>query len=145
MSEEEALQLLLKRSEASRTDMNLQEGANIVKRLGYHALAIDQAGAYILARDLSLGLYMTHFFDRKEKDLNKVPELWNYRRRLKTDTEVETKLTVFTTWELSLDLISGDLTTRKDKIHILTLVAFLDSKEISDNLFGIMDLRTVTG
>jgi hypothetical protein len=74
-----------------------------------------------------------------------VPELWNYRRRLKTDTEVETKLTVFTTWELSLDLISGDLTTRKDKIHILTLVAFLDSKEISDNLFGIMDLRTVTG
>lgn len=51
---EEALELLLKRSQVERSDANMQEGANIVKRLGYHALAIDQAGAYINAGGLDL-------------------------------------------------------------------------------------------
>jgi tetratricopeptide (TPR) repeat protein len=135
MSDEEALQLLLKRSQAKSTNTNMQEGGNIVKRLGYHALAIDQAGAYILARGLDLDLYITHYSERREKVLNEVPELWDYRRRLKTDSEVETKLTVFTTWELSIELITGSPTTRNDKVHLLTVAAFLDSKEVSDDLF----------
>ncbi|KAM3066473.1 hypothetical protein ACMFMG_012057 [Clarireedia jacksonii] len=143
MSNEEALQLLLERSQAEKTSTNRQEGANIVKRLGYHALAIDQAGAYILARGLDLNLYMTHYTERKERVLNEVPELWDYKRKLKTDTEVETKLSVFTTWELSIELISGSPDARKDKDHLLTLAGFLDGKEVPDELFRCYSSRHI--
>lgn len=132
---QEALELLLKRSHVERSDANMQEGRNIVKRLGYHALAIDQAGAYIAARGLDLDLYMVHYLEREEKVLSEIPELWDYRRKLKTGSEDMTKLSVFTTWELSVQLITGTPTAQKDKIHLLTLAAFLDSKEVSDELF----------
>lgn len=136
MLDHEALELLLKRCQVERSDANLEEGANIVKQLEYHALAIDQAGAYIKAGGLEICLYMEHYTERKEKVLSEIPELWDYQRRLKTDSETMTKLTVFTTWELSVQLITGTPTEQKDKIHILTLAAFLDSKEVSDDLFA---------
>ncbi|OBT71251.1 hypothetical protein VF21_09480 [Pseudogymnoascus sp. 05NY08] len=135
MLDQEALELLLKRSQVERSDANMQEGANIVKRLGYHALAIDQAGAYIKAGGLDICLYMVHYTERKKKVLSEIPELWDYQRRLNTDSEAMTKLTVFTTWELSVQLITGTSAAQKDKIHILTLGAFLNSKEVSDDLF----------
>ncbi|OBT63724.1 hypothetical protein VE03_06168 [Pseudogymnoascus sp. 23342-1-I1] len=117
MLEQEALELLLKRSHVERSDANMHEGANIVKRLGYHALAIDQAGAYIKAGDLDLCLYMTHYTERKEKVLNEIPELWDYQRRLKADSEALTKLTVFNTWELSVQLITGTQQRRRIKLY----------------------------
>jgi hypothetical protein len=52
MSEEEALELLfrrVRRGEAIRSTTDVLEACRIVERLGFHALAIDQAGAYILA------------------------------------------------------------------------------------------------
>ena len=73
--------------------------------------------------------------------LNEVPELWDYRRKLRTDAEVETKLTVFTTWELSIELISGSPDACKDKEHLLTLAGFLDSKEVSDEIFKCYSSR----
>lgn len=135
MSDEEALELLFRRSQVDRSDLNLQEGRKIINRLGFHALAIDQAGAYILARNLDINLYLTHYNDRREKVLSEAPELWDYKRTLKDNPETATKLTVFTTWELSFGLVTGDDTVRKDKEHILTLMAFLDGKEIFDTLF----------
>jgi hypothetical protein len=45
MTEAEALELLFQSSQAKYTDQNLQAAARIVQRLGFHALAIDQAGA----------------------------------------------------------------------------------------------------
>ena len=135
MSNEEALDLLFRRSQADNCEANRLEGGSIAERLGLHALAIDQAGAYILARNLDFNLYLVHYDNRRETVLNETPELWDYRRKLKDDPEIETKLTVFTTWELSFDLITGDPRIRKDKQHLLTLVAFFDGKEISDQLF----------
>ena len=135
MSNEEALDLLFRRSQADRTEANHLEAGDIIERLGLHALAIDQAGAYILARNLDFDLYLMHHNNRREKVLNEAPELWDYRRKLKNNPEIETKLTVFTTWELSFDLITGDSRIREDKQHLLTLVAFFDGKEISDQLF----------
>ena len=135
MSDEEALELLFRRSQVHRSKPNLQEGERIVQRLGLHALAIDQAGAYILARNLDISLYLTHYNNRREKVLSEVPELWDYKRMLKDNPESATKLTVFTTWELSFELITGDDTTREDKEHVLTLMAFFDGKELSDSLF----------
>jgi hypothetical protein len=135
MSDEEALELLFRRTQVDQSDPNLQEGKKIIRRLGLHALAIDQAGAYISARNLDISLYLTHYDNRRKKVLSETPYLWDYNRPLKNAPETATKLTVFTTWELSFDLITGDDTTRKDKEHILTLVAFLDGKEVSDTLF----------
>lgn len=135
MSNNEALELLFRRSEIDRNEENVREGESIVKRLGFHALAIHQAGAYILARNLDIKLYLTHYNSRMEKVLIEVPDLWDYRRNLKDNPEVATKLTAFTTWELSFDLITGDDKTREEKEHILTLMAYFDSKEISDTLF----------
>ncbi|KFY53432.1 hypothetical protein V496_07587 [Pseudogymnoascus sp. VKM F-4515 (FW-2607)] len=143
MSKQQALELLLERSQVERSEANMHEGANIVERLGYHALAIDQAGAYIKAGNLDLCLYMEHYTDRKEKVLSEIPELWDYQRRLKTDSEAMTKLSVFTTWELSVQLITGTPTAQKDKIHILTLAAFLDSKEVSDDLFACYGSKNI--
>jgi len=134
MSEEEALELLFRRSQLDRSELNLHEGQRIVERLGRHALAIDQAGAYILARNLDINLYLTHYDNRKERVLSEVPELWDYRRKI-MNAETLTNLTVFTTWELSFGLISGDDAERKDKEHILSLIAFFDGKELSDTLF----------
>ena len=58
LSEEEGLELLLSRSyTVSKTDLTTQElieGKEIVKNLGYLALAIDQAAAYISIRQLPL-------------------------------------------------------------------------------------------
>jgi Flp pilus assembly protein TadD len=135
MSDGEALGLLFRRSHVDQNEPNLQEGQNITKRLGYHALAIDQAGAYILARNLDIKLYLTHYNNRRERVLSETPELWDYKRKLKDNPERVTKLTVFTTWELSFDLITGDNTARKDKEHILTLIAFFDGRHLSDALF----------
>jgi hypothetical protein len=47
MSNDEALELLFRRSRTARSEPSLSESRSIVKRLGFHALAIDQAGAYI--------------------------------------------------------------------------------------------------
>ena len=135
MSNEEALELLIRRSDTARNEAILHDGQRIVKRLGFHALAIDQAGAYILTRTLDFDLFLEHYDKRREVVLNETPGLWDYKRKLKSSHEVETKLTVFTTWELSFDLITGDEKTRGDKEHILTLAAFLDGNEISETLF----------
>lgn len=75
MSNEEALDLLFRRSQADNSEANRLEGGSIVKRLGLHALAIDQAGAYILARNLDFNLYWVHYNNRRETVLNETPEL----------------------------------------------------------------------
>jgi tetratricopeptide (TPR) repeat protein len=135
MSDEEALELLLQRSETTKSDGNLLNARQIIKRLRCHALAIDQAGAYIRERALDLDLFLEHYNKRREVVLNETPGLWGYKRKLKTSPEIETKLTVFTTWELSFDLITGDQNIRDDKKHLLTLLAFFGGNEISDRFF----------
>lgn len=37
---------------------------------------------------------------------------------LKSSEEIETKLTVFTTWELTFNLITGDQKSRDDKDYL---------------------------
>jgi tetratricopeptide (TPR) repeat protein len=134
MANEEALDLLFKRSETPRNDANLPDARRIVKRLKFHALAIDQAGAYILARSLDFGLFLEHYNKRRRQVLEETPSLWDYSRKLKLGQESETQLSVFTTWELSFNLITGDKKARGDKEHILTLFAFFDANEMADSL-----------
>ncbi|TVY90325.1 Kinesin light chain, partial [Lachnellula willkommii] len=135
MSPEEALELLLARSSAETTEPNLHEGEAIVKRLGFHALAIDQAGAYISSRNLNLSLYLEHHNARTEKVLSEVPDMWDYIKAPKDSPEAKRKLSVFTTWELSFDQISGEPLIRAAKERILTLLAFFDNNQIRQSFF----------
>ena len=86
LNEEEGLELLLSRSGGvPKTDIGAQEskeGKVIVMKLGYLALAIDQAAAYISIRQLPLGMFMEHFEKRREFILESTPQsLWEYRTR----------------------------------------------------------------
>jgi len=134
MLEKEALQLLYCRSEYETNDANDAEGKRIIRRLGYLALAIDQAGAYILARTIKFQSYIDHYNNRREEVLKETPDLWDYRRK-KNETEAEQSLSVATTWELSFEQIVGDVETQKSKQHLLTLAAFFHNDSISEELF----------
>ncbi|KAI9880980.1 MAG: hypothetical protein M1830_009474 [Pleopsidium flavum] len=133
MEEGECLQLLLLRP-PPYTDHEIEEGGKIGQTLGYLPLAIDQAGAYIRARNLDLKDFNKHYGDRKEKVLNETPDLWEYCKRC-GDAEGETKLSVFTTWELSFEQLSGTRNDAETKTHLLSFAAFLDNETISEKYF----------
>jgi hypothetical protein len=67
MTEAEAVELLFQSSEAEESDSNSNGALKIVQRLGFHALAIHQAGAYICSRNLELGLYLDHYNKHPKK------------------------------------------------------------------------------
>lgn len=103
-------------------------------RLGYHPLAITQAGSYIRQRKIRLDEFSGHYNDQREFILKQTPQMTTYRRKL-NDSEKETALSVFTTWELSFIQLEarddiGDLES-----DFLTLIAFFDCKDISEKLF----------
>lgn len=136
MSEEESLDLLLQR----RQDGPLLDaaercqGLKIATELGYLALALDQAGAYIRARNLPLQEFVSHYRGRKRLILQEIPGQWEYRKSM-NDTESETLLSAFTTWELSFEQLGGSKEVRISKEHFLTLAAFFDSRAISQRYF----------
>lgn len=132
MTEDESLKLLIQRLPLSEDESI--HGRKIVSTLGYLALALDQAGAYIRARSLNLQEFIQHYNDRKEVVLQEIPDQWEYGRAI-DDEERETKLRIFTTWELSFNQISGQEHEIKDKEHFLTLAAFFDAGSISERYF----------
>jgi tetratricopeptide (TPR) repeat protein len=136
LSESEAVELLLKQSQRKlMSDSSLNSGRMIVSRLGYHALAIAQAGAYINKRKLPLEEFLNHFERRKDTILkDTTPQMSQYRRKL-GQAEKETSLSVFTTWELSYRQLFAEDTEDKCVADLLTLFAFFDPSGISEGLF----------
>ena len=134
MLAEEALKLLLASSGSSKDETLVKDGHEIVHKLGCLALAVDQAGAYIQARSISFAAFLGHFDRRREFILKETPEIWSYRRKL-SETEAEQALSVATTWELSLEQISGNERQRESKRRFLTLTAFLSNQCISEAIF----------
>ncbi|KAI9787479.1 MAG: hypothetical protein M1839_000008 [Geoglossum umbratile] len=130
MREEEALMLLRKRANLRGNGDDEETGKEIVQRLGLHPLAIDQAGAYISRRKLPLSRFMDHYNHRRKIVLKETPALWEYKRKLSREEE-ETSLSVFTTWELSFQQ------TNQQQGQILTLFAFLQYTNISEELFWV--------
>jgi hypothetical protein len=137
LAEDEALELLTSRSPAAQK-FDTQEGKKIVKQLGYLALAIDQAAAYISIRQLPLSLFTEHYEKRKEFILKHTPDsLWEYRTRTGQDGNSSGEnLSVLTTWELSFLQIQGNDQEREELGDFLTQSAFLDPTSISESLFS---------
>lgn len=76
MHDNEALDLLLKRSKLTATDDNAKHGLSIIEMLGFHPLAIDQAGAYIRKRRLPLEQFVSIYKSCKDLIFKETPKFW---------------------------------------------------------------------
>ena len=132
MTENESLEVLLRR--VPRNDEESFHGKQIAFTLGYLALALDQAGSYLRARNLRLRDFISHYHKRKEVILQAIPDEWEYRKVI-NDEEKETNLRIFTTWELSFEQINGHEKEIQQKDHFLSLAAFFDITIISERYF----------
>ncbi len=133
LEEGAAVTLLIQQSQ---TNEGISEDAKkIVKRLVCHPLAVTQAGAYIRKRKLRLCEFMDHYKRRKKTILENTPQLSQYRKRL-DNAEEETSLNVFTTWELSFQQLRSEAPENNVEAKLLTLLAFFDEKDISEQLFA---------
>ena len=90
MDANDAIELLLKMTTARRSPVNLERAASICRELGYLALAVAQAGAYI-AQSCSLDDYL-HIY-REDR-----AQLLQRHSLLALD---DYQWTVYTTWEMS--------------------------------------------
>jgi hypothetical protein len=127
-----AVNLLEHHSQVKET--NSKSGEEIVKRLGYHPLAITQAGTYIRKGGILLGEFMDIYKQEKEEILNNTPQLSQYRRKL-GDAENETSLNVFTTRQLSFQQLLSQTPEDSVTIKLFRLLAFFDNKDISEWIF----------
>ncbi|KAL9600015.1 MAG: hypothetical protein Q9219_003484 [cf. Caloplaca sp. 3 TL-2023] len=143
MDEAEGLELL-----HHRTQQNLNESGNraaaieVLQKLGYLPLAIDQAGAYIREQRLPLRMFLQHYESQKGTILNQKHIYWNYVKKLHGEEEAETPLGVLTTWELSIQQVESPHATRGEVEHLLTVAAFLNHVEVNERLFQEYALRT---
>ena len=112
------MELLQKSAMVERSAENLDLSASVCQELGYHALAIAQAGAYI-AQSCSLADYLQLYHEDRDELL----------QRSSTQTLDGYKLTVYTTWEMSMKKLSPSAAT------LLRLFAFLHHDGISEEIF----------
>jgi len=132
MEKEEGLQLLLRSSGGDTDEVDAAE--EILSLLGNLPLAIDQARAYISKRRLPLRAFLTEYERRKESIMQETPQFWQYRRML-PGKEKETSLSLFTTWEMSLQLLGvGEHAAELEKV--ITLFAFFNPVNIGERLFS---------
>ena len=138
LTEDEGIELLRSRShEKVFTDENVNESKKIVKQLGYLALAIDQAGAYLSSRQLQLQLFLDHYNKRKEYILKHTPSTtWEYESVVDGCAKTSGgNLCVLTTWELSFEQMSEDKNERQKLGSFLTQAAFFDPTNVKEALF----------
>ena len=132
MTKDESLKVLLQNPPLN--DEESHHGGEIAAILGYHALALDQAGSYLRSRSLRLSEFVSHYHKRREVILKAIPDEWEYRKSV-SDGEKETSLSIFTTWELSFEQISGCEEEIRQKEHFLSLAAFFNVTAISERYF----------
>ncbi|KAI4860991.1 hypothetical protein F4820DRAFT_435222 [Hypoxylon rubiginosum] len=141
MTEDEATQLLFKQLDILDDGTNQVAAADIVRRLGYLPLAIDQAGAYMKAECLPLAEFLSHYEQSARDILESVPSLWEYNEPVPNEDGERTAdimaKTVFTTWNLSFTLLKPSTPTGALKVTVLSLLAFFDEHEISEELFEV--------
>lgn len=102
LSEKDTLEVLFNSAKQKANEQVLEHAKKIVQRLVYHSFAITQAGSYIRQKKIHMDQFLGHYETHRANILRHTPQLTRYRRRL-TESEKETSLNVFTTWELSYD------------------------------------------
>jgi hypothetical protein len=135
MTEHEALELLVRQTKSEKSNSTIRAGQEIVRRLGYLPLAIDQAGAYISSRKLPLDRFLEQYHECRAAVLKHTPPLWEYRRRL-GDGADGTPLSVFTTWELSFAHLRCSNAKRVHLQRFLTVAAHHDITSVHESIFA---------
>ena len=136
MDEGEGFDLLRHRTEQNLDDPTIREEAvKILHVLGHLPLAIDQAAAYIRQQRLPLHQFLQLYESQKETVLNQKHVYWDYTKKLHGEEKEETPLGVLTTWELSIQQVSGARSYQSAVEHLLTIAAFLGRIEVSESLF----------
>lgn len=127
MDPEEALELLIKLAYPSDTSVNheLQQVARTVaERLGYLAIALQQAGATVRCKIYTMEKFLNHFLGRRGQ----------IRGSYKNITFDE--LDIVATWEIPFHRIELRQTNVcKDAVAILNMFAFLHNNNISELIF----------
>ena len=118
MNANDAIELLLKMTAAQRSPTNMEQAASICRELGYLALAVAQAGAYI-AHSCSLDDYLDIYHENRAHLLHKHS----------THTPGDYQWTVYTTWEMSLKKLTPTA------MMFLRICSFLHHGGISRAIF----------
>ena len=123
MKESEAVDFLLNCSRLRRSEDQEQEAKNLVQKLRYLPLAIEQAGGYIRTKGISISRY-TSLYELNKSDALKQPLAMSHK--------VYYEHTVATTWKISFEEVDD-----RDPLasEILRLMAFLDGSKIQKELF----------
>ncbi|HEV7737970.1 MAG TPA: NB-ARC domain-containing protein, partial [Chlamydiales bacterium] len=135
MDEMESFDLLLGH-QPSRIEA--EPAKQILERLGWLPLALDQARAYISKQAVPLQKFIKEFDERKKTVLQTTPSeaLWPYKRK-DSRTEKEQALSVYTTWEMSLLLLKSSVGIKFPQLEkVLTLLAFFHPHAIDQAIFS---------
>ncbi|KAI1738633.1 hypothetical protein F4680DRAFT_424484 [Xylaria scruposa] len=141
MSQHDGTELLLQRAGIERTISNLEQAKKVVEMLGHLPLAIDQSAAYIRSRKISPAEFIEHYQKRREKVLKHVPDIWDYHRTVDGQEE-ETPISVFGTWELSLQQALEQSQDGNATMSFITGVAFFNNLDIRMEMFKAAFERT---
>lgn len=119
-------------SDVEDADEDLNKVANT---LGCLALAIDQAGAYMKTKRISAQKFLHDYASWKVHVLQTVPgdSVWEYRRP--SERMEHESLSVFTTWEMSLNCLSGSENVRLQKREFISLCSFFEPSKLHEELF----------
>jgi hypothetical protein len=131
LPEDDAVTLLMNHCEEERKPNNLQVAQEIVEILGYHPLAIHQAGGYIF-KNPPIQSFLDSYETEKRELMEWTPTFWDYKK-IVNEEEQECVLSVFTTWELSIKKIANEDTRRKIE-RFLAVCAYLGKTTISESL-----------
>ncbi|KAI0521989.1 hypothetical protein F5B22DRAFT_513020 [Xylaria bambusicola] len=134
MTQHDGTELLLQRAGLDRTISNLEQAKKVVDMLGHLPLAIDQSAAYIRSRRISPAEFINHYEKRREKVLQHIPNVWDYHRIVDGEEE-ETPVSVFGTWELSLQQALKQSQDEKATVEFITGVAFFNNLDIRMEMF----------
>ena len=118
MNANDAIELLLKMTAAKRSPKNMEQAVSICRELGYLALAVAQAGAYI-AHSCSLDDYLHIYREDRAHLLHKYSP----------HTPGDYQWTVHTTWEMSLKKLTPTATM------FLRICSFMHHGGISRAIF----------
>ncbi|KAJ8128652.1 hypothetical protein O1611_g4982 [Lasiodiplodia mahajangana] len=141
MTQSDGTELLLQRAGVERTISNLEQARKVVDMLGHLPLAIDQSAAYIRSRKISPAEFIEHYQKRREKVLKHIPNVWDYHRIVNGE-EDETPVSVFGTWELSLQQALDQSQDEQATMDFLTTMAFFNNLDIRMEMFKAAFERT---
>ena len=137
MTQVEALELLRMCSGLGLNSENSDvAGHSLVNLLVCLPLAIQQAGAYLRYSHgtISFKTFVDRYESTKEDVMKRIPTFWSYQTA-SDEREQAKRLSVYMTWDLSLNLLGADSIDRQEKVQFLTLAAFLGGDRVSRVFF----------